>query len=82
MPSIWRLGQVRNTKFGTSFSKKMSLNAAKCPRYSFYHFRVIKGKPIGEGLNYLPPSLPPRLGLKKTLWHRYLLVNFVKFLRK
>ena len=41
---IWRLGQVRDTKFVTSVSNKMLLNAAKCHCYSFYRFWVIKGK--------------------------------------
>ena len=30
--NIWRLGQVRDTKFGTNFSNKMLLNAAKYHR--------------------------------------------------
>ena len=38
LPSIWRLGQVRDTKFGTDVSVKMLLNAAKCQGYSFCHF--------------------------------------------
>ena len=33
LPNIWRLGQVRVTKFGTNLSNKMSLNAAKCKGY-------------------------------------------------
>ena len=44
-PSIWKLGQVRNKKFGTNVSNKILLNAAKCQSYSFYRFWVIKGKP-------------------------------------
>ena len=28
-PNIWRLGQVRDTKFGTNVSNEMLLNAAK-----------------------------------------------------
>ena len=36
--NIWRLGQVRYTKFGTSISNKKLLNAAKCQGYSFYRF--------------------------------------------
>ena len=35
----------------------MLLNAPKCQGYSFYHFWVIKGKPIGGD------SPQPRLGL-------------------
>ena len=37
-PNIWRLGQVRDTKFGTNVSNKMLLNASKCQNYSFYLF--------------------------------------------
>ena len=40
LPNISRLGQVRDTKFGTNVSNKMLLNAAKWQGYSFYHFRV------------------------------------------
>ena len=51
LPNIWRLGRVRDTKFGTNVSIEMLLNIAKCQGYSFYHFWVIKRYP------------PPRLGL-------------------
>ena len=47
LPSIWRLGQVRDTKFGKNVSNKMLLNAAKQQGYSFYRFWVIKVKPTG-----------------------------------
>ena len=43
-PNIWRLGRVRDIKFGTNVSNKILLNAAKYQGYSFYHFWVIKGK--------------------------------------
>ena len=49
LPIIWRLGQVRDTKFGMNVSNKMLLNAAKYQGYSFYRFWVFKGKPTGEG---------------------------------
>ena len=45
--NIWRLGQVRDTKFGINISNEMLLNAANCWGYSFYCFLVIKGKPTG-----------------------------------
>ena len=45
---IWRLGQVRNTKFGTHVFNKMLRNAAKCQGYSSYSFWVIKGKSTGR----------------------------------
>ena len=38
LPSIWRLGWVRNTKFGMNVSNKMLLNALKFQGYSFYRF--------------------------------------------
>ena len=49
LPNIKRLGQIRDTKFGTDVSNKMLLNAAKCQGYSFYGFWVIKEKLTGEG---------------------------------
>ena len=33
---IWRLGQVRDIKFGTNVSNKMLLNAAKCQGYRVF----------------------------------------------
>ena len=53
-PNIWRLGWVRDTKFGTSVSNEMLLNAAKCKVYSFYGFWVIMGKLTCAGGNELP----------------------------
>ena len=40
LPNIWRLGWVRDTKFGTDFPNEMLVNAAKCQGYNFYHFWV------------------------------------------
>ena len=57
---IWKLGWVRDTKFGANVSNKMLLNAAKCQSYRFYHFWVIKGNPTGGGRK-------TRLGLKGRL---------------
>ena len=66
LPNIWRLGQVRHTKFGTDVTNEMWLNTAKYPGYSFHYFRVIKGKPTmkqgGGGLE-LKLTAPLRLGL-------------------
>ena len=42
--NIWRLGQARDTKFGTSVSNAILLNGSKCQGYSFYRFWVIKEK--------------------------------------
>ena len=61
LPNIWRLGQVRDTKFGTVISNIMLLNAAKCQGYGFYRFWVITRKPTVRD-KITPPSTP-RLGL-------------------
>ena len=55
--NIWRLGRVRNTKFGTIVSNKMLLNAAKFQGYIFYRFWVIKRKPTGDKFTAPPPKL-------------------------
>ena len=47
LPNIWRLGQVRNTKFGAIVSNDVLLNAAKYQGYIFYLFWDIKEKPRG-----------------------------------
>ena len=44
LPSILRLGQVKDTKIGPNVSNKMLLNAPKCQDYGLYRFWVIKGK--------------------------------------
>ena len=44
---IWRLEQVRDTKFGMNVSDKMLLNVAKCQGECLYWFWVIKEKPTG-----------------------------------
>ena len=61
LPNIWRLVRVRDTTFGMNVSKEMLLNAAKCQRYNFHCFGVIKGKPAGGKIS--PPPSPPKLGL-------------------
>ena len=48
LPKICRLGQVRDIKFAMNVSNEMLLNAAKYQAYSFYRFRVIKGKTTGS----------------------------------
>ena len=54
LPTIWRLKQVRDTKFGMNVFNKMLLNPEKCQGYSIYRFWVIKAKPT-EGVK-LPDS--------------------------
>ena len=43
LPNIWRLGQVRDTKFGMNVSDEMLLNSDKYHEYSFHRFWVSKG---------------------------------------
>ena len=52
LPNIWRLGQVRDTEFGTNVANVMVLNATKCQAYSFYPFWAIKGEPTSSGKKY------------------------------
>ena len=54
LPINWRLGKVRDTKFGTNVFNKMLSNAPKCQGYSSYRFWVIKAKPIVP----TPPNTP------------------------
>ena len=65
--NIWRLGRVRDTKFGANVSNKILLNAAKCKRYSFCRFWVIKGKLTGRGEWEFPSPSSPRLWLNRGL---------------
>ena len=55
-PNVWRLGQARDTKFGTHVPNELLVNDAKCQGYSCYHFRVNKRKATGW-IKLLP--LPP-----------------------
>ena len=67
LPNIWVFRRVKDTKFGTNVSNKISRNAAKCQDYSFYRFWVIKGKLTrggGARITALPPPL--RLGLREN----------------
>ena len=65
LSNIWRLGQVRNAKFGMMVSNIMLLNAAKFQDYNFYRSWVIKGKPTGTGKGIkLLPDPPPGLRLR------------------
>ena len=54
LPNIWRLGRPRDTKFDMDVFYEMLLNAAKYQGYSFYRFRVIKGKPTGSKITPSP----------------------------
>ena len=48
LANMLRQGQVMDAKLNMDFSNEMLLNTAKCQGYSFYRFRVIKGKPSLE----------------------------------
>ena len=60
--NIWRLGQVRDTRFGPNVSYKMLLNVGKCQNHRLYYFWVNKPTDGGGGVK-LPPAPPPRLML-------------------
>ena len=47
LPNMWRLGRVRNTRFGMDPSYEILQNTAKCQGYSFYRFWVVNWKPTG-----------------------------------
>ena len=68
---ISRLGQVKDTKFGTNVSNEMLLNDAKCQDCSFYDFWVIKGKSNeGRGITSSPPWLELIFaGVNFKKWH-------------
>ena len=59
--NIWKLAEIRDTKFGRNVSNKKFLNAAKFQVYSFYRFWVIERKPTenegGRGVGWL--KIPP-----------------------
>ena len=59
LPNIWRLGRVRDTKFGMNIFNKKLLNTAKCQGYNFYWFWVLRGKPTGGGEEALKLPPPP-----------------------
>ena len=71
--NIWKLEQVRDTKFGINVSDEILLNAAKGQGYGFYRFWVIKGKPI-------PPFTQIRVNfLNSKLRHGYISTSFTAF---
>ena len=53
LPNTWRLGGVRDTKFGTKVSNKMLLSAAKCITTFTVSELLRKNKQGGGGNN--PP---------------------------
>ena len=69
LPNIWRLGQVRNTRFGVNIPNENVLNAAKCLVYCFYRFWFIKGKLTGKNREELKihPFTQIRVKLKLKL---------------
>ena len=55
LPSIWRLGWVREIKFDTNFFNEKLLNAVKCQSHiQLLTFLIHKGKTKGKKL--LPPT--------------------------
>ena len=70
LPNIWRLGQVKDTKFGTNVSNEKLLKALKCKDYSFYCFWVIQGKPTRGG-KITPNQISVHGGIKLALTSFY-----------
>ena len=62
LPNIWRLGPLRNTKFGANVPNKIFLNATKFQGCNFHRLWVIKQQPITPHPHLTPT--PRRLGLK------------------
>ena len=54
--NIWRLGRVKNTKFGTNVSNKMLLKSTKYQSYSFYLFWVIMENQQVHKITHHPPT--------------------------
>ena len=73
LPNIWRLVQVRDTKYVTNVSNELLLNAAKCQGYSFYLFWVIKGNQAGVKLLPLPTHIRVK-GVKGIKFCGYLML--------
>ena len=79
LPNIWRLGKVRNTKFGTKISSKMLINAAKFQGYRFYRFwsELLKENQLWEGGR--GDSINPKLRLmQKASIFNNVWITFVK----
>ena len=53
--NIWRLGQVRNTKFGMDVFNKILLNAANCQGYNFTLSKLLKENQQGGVKLPYPP---------------------------
>ena len=60
LPNIWRLGQVKNIKFGTNISNKMLLNAAKCQVTAFTVSELLRENHITP-----PPLSQPSIRVNK-----------------
>ena len=58
LPNIWRLEQVRDTKFGTDIFNEMLLNAAKCQGSTFTVSEVLRENQQGREGVKLPPFPP------------------------
>ena len=55
LPSILRLGQVRDTKFGPNVSNKLLLHAPKCQGYGFTVFELLRENQLWGG-EITPPT--------------------------
>ena len=60
LPNTWRLGQVRNTTFGTNISNKMLLNASNARVTAFTVSELLKENQEGGGGKITPhPPIHP-----------------------
>ena len=66
LPHIWRLGQVRDTKFGTNVSNKVLLNAENTRVTAFTVSELLRENQQGGSKITPNPAPPPspRLGLR------------------
>ena len=60
--NIWRLGQVRDTRFGPNVSYKMLLNVGKCQNHRLYYFWV--NKPTDGGGGKITPCPSTQINVK------------------
>ena len=70
LPSISRLGEVRDIKFGINVSNRKLLNSAKFQGSRFYRFWAIKGKPAGvDKITCHPPLPATQIRVNAMVWY-------------
>ena len=75
LPNNWRLGQIKNTKFGINFLMKCYWMLQNVRGYNFYRFWVTKVKPTGRakergaGLGKYPPLIQIKVNSLFSTWY-------------